>query len=356
MLTAPDNLLVRAAATAAGADSTGRLCADVMEGVRAARFARHFVPAEWGGTAGGFGELVSASATLAGSCTSVAWCATLFAAHGRLAAYLPAAGRHDVWGSSPDVLIAASVMPPQGVATPQPGGWRLDGTWRYASGIEWAEWVLLAALTGENEHRVFAVPTAEVTVEVTWDALGLRGTGSHTVVVRAVTVPAHRTFTLDDLTRPSSPSAARCHSVPYPLVASLLFAAPVWGSARSAVHEAVAGEPPAPGSTSQRALGAAAARVETAGLLMRQAAARADNGEVGPLESGLNRLTVPFAAQLCREAVDALWAAAGTGGVVGGALQRRWRDVLTAVRHPMLDPEAGAAAWVRTHATHRRSW
>ncbi|WFE96733.1 hydrolase [Micromonospora sp. WMMD987] len=355
MLTVPDDLLARAAATAAGADATGRLHEDVVEGVRVARFARHFVPAEWGGTAGGFGELVDASATLAASCTSAAWCATLFAAHGRLAAYLPAAGRQDVWGSSPDVLIAASVVPPQGVATPAPGGWRLDGTWRYASGVEWAGWVLLAAWTGESEHRLFAVPAAEVSVESTWDALGLRGTGSHSVVVHGVSVPAHRTFTLDDLTRPSSPSAARCHSVPYPLVASLLFAAPVWGSARSAVHEAAAGDPPAPGSAQERALGAAATRVETAGLLMRQASARADDSGAGPPETGLNRLTVPFAAQLCREAVDGLWAAAGTRGVAGGALQRRWRDVLTAVRHPMLDPEAGAAAWVRAHATRHRS-
>ena len=354
MLTVVPGLLLRVAGDAARADTTGRLSGEVVEGIRDAGFARHFVPAGVGGAAGGFRDLMSATAVVAESCTSAAWCAALFAAHGRLAAYLPEEGRKELWHQSPDPLIAASVMPPQGTAAARSGGWLLDGAWKYASGIEWADWVLLAALTGPGEHRVFAVPAAEITVVPTWEALGLRGTGSHTVVARAVFVPAHRTFTVADLMRAPSGTEARCHAVPYLLVAALLFAGPVWGAARAMVAESLAGDVHAPGSRRERAVGAAAGLVEVAGLLMRQASARADAGDCSSLAVAANRRDVALAAHFCRDAADTLMEAAGTGGATGGTLQRRWRDVLTAVRHPMLDVEAGAAAWVQAHAEPER--
>ncbi|MER7912639.1 acyl-CoA dehydrogenase family protein, partial [Streptomyces sp. NPDC096068] len=100
---------------AARVEEERRLTAEIAGALSRAGFARHFVPERWGGGAGTFGHLLDASAELAETCASTAWCATLFAAHGRLAAYLPEEGRRDLWGASPDVRVA------QGERGPLPG-------------------------------------------------------------------------------------------------------------------------------------------------------------------------------------------------------------------------------------------
>ncbi|MCZ0980736.1 hypothetical protein O1L60_21910 [Streptomyces diastatochromogenes] len=87
---------------------------------------------------------------------------------------------------------------PGGLA--RPGARRLDplGEWAFASGVEDADWVLLASLDhsgdGAPGYRVLAVPREQVRVRETWDAVGLRATGSHSVIAEAVFVPEHRTF------------------------------------------------------------------------------------------------------------------------------------------------------------------
>lgn len=225
-------LLKMADREAPAVDERRRLDARVAAAVVDAGFARHFVPVEWGGAAGSFARLIADASAVAEACAATGWCAALYAAHGRLAAYLPERGQREVWSQGPDVRIAASVVPPQGSAAAVPGGWRLDGEWRTASGVDHAEWVLLASWTpgsdGAREHRVFAVPRAELTVRDTWDSVGLRGSGSNSVAGEGITVPAHRSFTLGALLRPL-PGAARCHRVPYPMVAAPIFAAPVLG-------------------------------------------------------------------------------------------------------------------------------
>ncbi|WP_051942859.1 acyl-CoA dehydrogenase family protein [Streptacidiphilus rugosus] len=205
-----------------------------------AGFPAHFVPAVHGGRAGTFTELVRAVTELGEGCTSTAWCAALFAAHGRLASYLPERGRAAVWARGAQTRIAAAVVPPQGSAVAVSGGWQLSGRWTPASGVDHAQWILLASRTGD-QHRIFAVPVRRCTILSTWDHVGLRGSGSNSVELDGVFVPSWSTMTLDDLARPHrDPDAARCHRVPFPLVAGLMFAAPALGAAQAAVADVVA--------------------------------------------------------------------------------------------------------------------
>lgn len=135
------------AATEAGAaDEARRLSSALTGALTGAGFIRHFVPRRWGGTEGTYRELVDRTAALGDACASAAWCAGLYAAHGRFAAYLPEQGQRDLWGSGPDIRIAAGLTPPTGTAVPVDGGWRLDGEWACVSGGEHADWVLLAAV------------------------------------------------------------------------------------------------------------------------------------------------------------------------------------------------------------------
>jgi alkylation response protein AidB-like acyl-CoA dehydrogenase len=342
---------------AAAMERDRRLSCDVAAAVSRAGFPRHFVPARWGGRAGSFGELVRASQALSHADASAGWCATLYAAHGRLAAYLPEEGQRDLWAVSPDVRIAASVVPPQGRAEEVPGGWRLSGEWGFASGVDHAGWILLASWTTQGdarEHRIFAVPAQQATVRDTWHTMGLRGTGSNSVVLDGVTVPAARSFTLGSLLRPL-PGAARCHAVPFPMVAALMFAAPVVGAARGAVdlwREAMAvrrgmdGSPVCRTAPVQQVLTRTSAAVHAAALLLAGAAERADRGEVTPVSAAECQRDAAMAVDLCVEAAQRLFRATGARGQAEDDLvQRHWRDVTAAAAHATLNFDAAATAY-----------
>ncbi|MFG3224975.1 oxidoreductase [Kitasatospora sp. NPDC048194] len=341
------------------AEEQRRLTPEVAAALVDAGFPRHFVPARWGGRAGTFAGLLAEASAVAEACAATGWCAALFAAHGRLAAYLPEQGRRELWADGPDVRIAASVVPPQGRASEVAGGWRLDGEWRTASGVDHAEWVLLASWTrgpdGDREHRIFAVPRAELTVRDTWDPVGLRGSGSNSVTGEGIVVPAHRSFPLSALLSPL-PDAARCHRVPYPMVAGLIFAMPVLGAARAALaawtDECGAGASGRPGRS--LLLAGTSARIHAAGLLLECAADRADRGAVTPLSVAENRRDAATAAALCRDAVDELFHASGLRGQSAHSrVQRAWRDVTTAAGHGALDVETAAGAYLEAALADR---
>ncbi|MFJ5265717.1 acyl-CoA dehydrogenase family protein [Streptomyces sp. NPDC088387] len=347
-----------AAASQQVVDESHRLTPELAGALRGAGFARHFVPRRWGGTAGSFTAALSATAALGETCASTAWCAALYAAHGRLAAYLPEEGRAEVWASGPDTLIAACVNPPSGTAVPVAGGWRLNGQWRYASGVDHADWVLLASGTEDGHdggRRVFAVPRADCAVRDTWRNLGLRGTGSNSLTVSDVFVPARRVFAPADLGRPAG--EARCHRIPFMLVAPLQFAAPALGAARGALREWTgwtartrrpSGQWLHELPSAQEVLARTSGDIHLAGLLLDECARRADRSAPSPLAVAENLRDSATASALCRSALDRLLHASGSSAQADGhPLQRRWRDVTAAASHTTLSFDAASAVYAR---------
>ncbi|MFC7511692.1 acyl-CoA dehydrogenase family protein [Streptomyces thermocarboxydus] len=133
---------------------------EVVEALLSAGFARHFVPAEHGGRVGTFAELTRAVTTVGAACTATAWCASLAANLARMAAYLPAEGRAEVWANGPDALVVGSLSP-FGNAERVDGGYRLSGRWPYISGVDFSSWALLCGTvpgSGGPVPTVFAVP------------------------------------------------------------------------------------------------------------------------------------------------------------------------------------------------------
>ncbi|MGW1210974.1 acyl-CoA dehydrogenase family protein [Streptomyces sp. NPDC002499] len=370
-----DGVLVLAAEHARLADQEGQLTGEVVTALTSAGLARHFVPRRWGGTEGSFLGALEDVAAVGEACTSAAWVAMLWAAHGRFAALLPEGGQREVWGGSPDIRIAAALVPPAGRAEPADGGWRVTGSWACVSGVEHAEWVLVAAPEAYGDGvRVCAVPGDAVDVEDTWDATGLRGTGSHTAVVRDVFVPHRRTFPLAELMRGSdAPEAARCHRVPAHLPGGLLFCAPALGAARRAVAvwsqwaaaKGPGGRPHHDSPAVREMLAVASAQVDAAGLLLERAARRADTAPVTEALVVGNRRDAAVAARMLADAVDRLFRTGGAHIRDGsGELTRLWRDVHTVASHgvlrlePVADAYASAvlgadAAEARTRAASR---
>ena len=77
-----------------------------------------------------------------------------------------------------------------GTATPVAGGFRLTGSWSFASGIKHASHIhTLGVVPGTGEARIFVLPVSQATLIDNWDVLGLRATGSHEIELAGAHVP-----------------------------------------------------------------------------------------------------------------------------------------------------------------------
>jgi len=77
-----------------------------------------------------------------------------------------------------------------GTATPVAGGFRLTGSWSFASGIKHASHIhTLGVVPGTGEARIFVLPVSQATLIDNWDVLGLRATGSIDYRIDDVFVP-----------------------------------------------------------------------------------------------------------------------------------------------------------------------
>ena len=105
-----------------------------------------------------------------------------------------------ILGGKPNVVFSGAINP-LGRATPVEGGLMVTGQWPYASGCEGSDYfwggcilvdrhgVPLRTEKGYRQARQVIVPREDYTVDRTWLAAGLCGSGSHDVVVSEVFVP-----------------------------------------------------------------------------------------------------------------------------------------------------------------------
>ncbi|KAA2262582.1 hydrolase [Solihabitans fulvus] len=340
-----------AAEHAAEADTRRRLTPEVASALVSAGFARHGVPAAFGGAGSSFPDLLHALITVGGGCASASWCGLSLAASGRIAAFLPRRGQQEIWRDSPDVPIAAA-LPPAGTATRVDGGWELTGRWAFVSAIDFAEWVLVC-VPADGLPIFCAVPRRDLAVEDTWFTVGMRGTGSRTVVLDRAVVPDH-------LTCAQTAVVAGCNdhlADPAYRVSVLgsmppLFAAPALGAALGAlpVWADVVGRKSRDGRPEpryQQVLAQTAAELDSARLLVERACETAGGL---PSEADIARTArdASMAAELTRVAIERLFSTGGTAmQVEGHPVGRAWRDVHCAVAHTLLKVDVSSAHFAK---------
>ncbi|HTR83837.1 MAG TPA: acyl-CoA dehydrogenase family protein [Reyranella sp.] len=290
---------------------------------------------------------------LARADASVAWCVWNGNTHW-VAAQLPAETMRALHGA-PETITANSTRA-SGRAEQVAGGWRVDGRWSLVSGCELARWMVLLAVPHENgkplltpagapQTRFMVVPSASCEIVDTWTTGGLRGTGSHDVVLREAFVPAgHAAGFFDPLVLPDN----RYRMPPFCRVIPGLGAMTL-GIARTAIDSLRA---LAPGKQLQRSqqmlrenhgaqtrLAEAEALVRSARLYLFDSVERLwrivlDTG-AAPIEARAQvRMAAWHAVMSAAKAVDLMCRAAGaTALYTSSPLERAFRDVHAITQH-----------------------
>jgi 3-hydroxy-9,10-secoandrosta-1,3,5(10)-triene-9,17-dione monooxygenase len=272
---------------------------------------------------------------------------------------MPEGAQEDVWGDAP-LAVASSSLAPRETARAAAGGWRLSGRFPFSSGCLHAGWAIIGArcedAAGNRPTRYLLVPMSQIEIIDDWEVLGLRGTGSRSLLLDDVFVPVHRSVLLRDLYDGTTPGA-QVHP-DYPLLGAprgllVPFSLPVVAftlarRALSLVCDAlrtrlsrgtrVMGE----SEVVQQQLGEAAAEIETAVLIMNarrdHTLALVDSGApISPEEVIGNRRDIAFAVWQLRRGVERLVELAGARTVYDTEpLQGLWRDVLTISTHTVV--------------------
>ncbi|CAE6756561.1 acyl-CoA dehydrogenase family protein [Paraburkholderia haematera] len=159
---------------------------DVIASLKRAGVYRAATPRRFGGDAlapGAFLDMIERIAVADGS---AAWVASFGSANVYLAA-LPLATQAHIYADGPDQVFAGGLFPVQ-PAQPADGGWRVNGTWKFASGCKGADWLGVGiGVTGlgatgsgaAGKPRTAVFRPHQVEIVENWDVVGMQGTGSH---------------------------------------------------------------------------------------------------------------------------------------------------------------------------------
>src|SRR5438270_2521698 len=195
-------LIPRLAKRAPAATAARRLPAETIAEYRDAGILRILQPKRFGGLQGRFSLFSRIVEELTYGCASSAWVYAVLCEHQWVVACYPEQAQIDVWGDNPDA-VASSSLAPRAAAKRATGGWRLSGRYTFSSGCDYAQWAIVGAFLGEMgdpAHVAYLlVPLAEIEIVDDWHVLGLRGTGSKSLVLHDVFVPEHRSVMVHDL-------------------------------------------------------------------------------------------------------------------------------------------------------------
>ncbi len=336
-----------------------RMPDETVRDFREAGFYRIFQPLRYGGYELDYGAQMEMAAELGRGCTSSAWDASITACHAWILGMFPAQAQEDVWGEDTGVLASTAFMGVDPGVQRIDGGIRINGRWKFSSGVDHCDWVILGmavpppAGDGPPERHLVLIPLTDAVVEDVWFMAGLSGTGSNDVVVADAFVPDHRFVNIMDLRGGPSPGSEHNPGYLFQLPLFSVFPynilAPGFGAARGAleaVTEAVTERSSGMAHVKLSGLQSAHLRIAEAGAEIDAAygliMANCDEFN-GLIKSGGSptirqrlryRRDTAYAATVCVRAVERLFPLLGGRGLgLEDITQRAWRDVHAVAQH-----------------------
>jgi alkylation response protein AidB-like acyl-CoA dehydrogenase len=327
---------------------------------------RLLLPRDYGGAEIDPIRYMSILEEVAKSDASTAWCLGQNNVCSMVAAYLEPAVAMEIF-DSPRAILAWGPGP--GEARVAPGGYLLSGNFDFASGSRHATWLgahvpvietdgsRRAGADGSAKLHTLLFPRSEAQVRDNWRVLGLRGTGSDSYSVAGALVPESRTLVRDNSAKRRQKGSLYVFAQSH-LYASG-FASVALGIGQACLDAFVGTMRDTVPRGASRSRGAnnvvqsdvaqAEARLRSSRMFLRGSLAEiwasvTRSGAISDEQSLTIRLASTWAIQQAREAVTALYMAAGALAIFESQpFERRFRDI-----HALSQQMQGHAAHFET--------
>ncbi|MCW8379693.1 acyl-CoA dehydrogenase family protein [Streptomyces justiciae] len=354
------------------AEKLGRYTPDVHEAFVDAGFYHMLTPRKYGGHEVDLPTFSKVLIEVGRGDPGTAWCLCLGHGHSlTTAANWPAQTQDEVFNNEHGYFRASHSLNPAGTAKRVEGGWLVNAKSRYQSGVPYASHATVS-VTIEDENAPtppeggpvgfppallhVLIPAGQFTIQDDWGGdtvLGMRASGSNSIVVDNVVVPEHYAVPMRmDFAVTTSPGV-ELHGNPLYLSASLTFAQLeltliVIGAARAALDEyehltrtrniaMLGGGPRLKDPFYQRDYGLSKIKTDSAEAIVMHIT-DAYTRHCDDAVNGVRPYTIDLdltlssvlaqAAELAGEAVDILWRSSGSSAAAKGQrMQRYLRDV-----------------------------
>jgi len=328
-------------------------------------------PKRYGGSELGTESLIDVTIELASADPSTGWVYMLWAAHMWLQALWPVKALDEMW-ANPNSL-ASSVVSTIGDVTKVDGGYHWSGRGLFSSGVDHCDWLTAAVPIKEGDevvdHRWMLLPREDFEIVDDWHTVGLRGTGSKTIVVDDVFVPEYRTVSTESIVAGEAPgrevNTHPMYGAPMGANFTGAMSVPALGAAKGLVElfrarlESRVQSPDrtnspyvgdGTGTTMARFAEVAASLDASYSLLVWNAAhyACAPAKGVTPVEGEKLRRDMTFTAQEARRAANRLFEECGGSGLGESSLLAHfWRDTNAAAAHRGLTWDWQGDSWTK---------
>ena len=345
------------AAHAAQIEQARALAPDVLDALHDARLFRMLIPTSCDGWEADPLAYMQAIEELAKADGSTAWCVVQASGCSVAAAYLAPEVAREVFGP-PRAVMASGPFGPDAKAIAVAGGYRVSGSWSFASGIKHAHWLGCHCLIYEPDgtprlagdgtpaERTMLFPKVNARIKDIWHVVGLRGTGSDNYAIDDLFVPDAYCFTRESAAdrRERGP----LYRIPVYHLYGIGFAALALGLARASLDAFVAlaatKRPSAKTSmlrdnaVIQSQVALAEAKLASARSYLVQTLGECWDTAVrgAPLsmpQRATLKLAGTYAAHQGKDVIDSVYHAAGATAIfTSNPFERRFRDVHTVLQ------------------------
>lgn len=335
------------------AEKNATISENVVNLIKETQISRMLLPKKYGGPQIDFTTFSQIIRKVAYHNISAAWLTYFYPLHNSLPSYLPQKGMDEIVN---DGGLIVDVFAPVGKAVRDGDGFRISGRWNFASGVLYSEWIGLGLMMefeegGEPEFCMPLMRTSEVEVLNNWDVMGLRGSGSNSVIVEDVYVPAERILRIDEYLVNLRRTPAEDYDQDYPFYGKPFFSAFYMGfpnmalggakrlleefkertEKRTRVFQGGASEKKS--SRGQKVLAELMMKYHAADALMEKYIRLLENHEqsIGPGEFAAMRATIiKYCAEIAHKVLSTL---GGNAVSKGDIVELFVRDILTIETH-----------------------
>jgi alkylation response protein AidB-like acyl-CoA dehydrogenase len=175
-------------------DAKNELPPDVLDAMFDAGMFKLLLPRAIGGYELKPIDFIQCVEAIAEGDASAAWCMNQGSGCSMAAAYMAPDIAREIWGGKRDVVAWGQGPGAKGIRVD--GGWRVTGTWSFASGSRHATWLgamcpsfdtdgaPMVRPDGKAWERTFLFRREHARIDDVWQVMGLRGTGSDNYIIK----------------------------------------------------------------------------------------------------------------------------------------------------------------------------